>query len=267
MRTRYLDRGAVYRLVNLWLALQQYGNVPFFFFFFFLVQLRIAIEVENDEAQSRLKMKRAKDKLMTYGLTDTEIENAKHQDGVQKARMILRSRADGVVVDRSVVSGNVYTPAATLLAIAKIDRLWVSGNVEARYADSLEIGRRVTIVFPFIEKSVSVNVEAVSRTVEQGNEKVHFRTSIRNTDHRLKAGLWVRLLMELGPKAGSPKVTEVPPKRKSNPSLDERLSEMEQKLERLLKEKDGRSSNREILRRLSELEQKLDRALNLGARK
>ena len=56
------------------------------------------IEVENDEAQSRLKMKLAKDKLLVYGLTEKEIQNAKSEDGVQKARMILRSRADGVVV-------------------------------------------------------------------------------------------------------------------------------------------------------------------------
>ena len=47
------------------------------------------IEAENDEAQSRLKMKLARDKLLVYGLTDKEIENASREDGVQKARMIL----------------------------------------------------------------------------------------------------------------------------------------------------------------------------------
>ena len=67
------------------------------------------IEVENDEAQSRLKMKLAKDKLLVYGLTEKEIENAKKEDGVQKAKMILRSRAGGVVVQRSVVRG-ITTP-------------------------------------------------------------------------------------------------------------------------------------------------------------
>ena len=51
------------------------------------------IEAENDEAQSRLKMKLARDKLLVYGLTDPEIENASSEDGVQKAKMILRSRA------------------------------------------------------------------------------------------------------------------------------------------------------------------------------
>ena len=49
------------------------------------------IEAKNDEAQSRLKMKLARDKLLVYGLTDKEIENASNEDGVQKAKMILRS--------------------------------------------------------------------------------------------------------------------------------------------------------------------------------
>ena len=87
------------------------------------------IEVENDEAQSQLKMKLAKDKLLVYGLTEKEIENAKNEDGVQKAKMILRSRADGVVVKRNVVKGNYYTSADLLMTIAPLDHLWVRGNV------------------------------------------------------------------------------------------------------------------------------------------
>src|SRR5207248_1808153 len=63
------------------------------------------IEIVNDEAQSRLKMKLAKDKLLVYGLTEKEIETAKSEDGVQKARMILRSRGTGVVVKKTVVQG------------------------------------------------------------------------------------------------------------------------------------------------------------------
>ena len=46
------------------------------------------IEIENDEAKSRLQMKLAKDKLLVYGLTEQEIEEASKEDGVQKARMI-----------------------------------------------------------------------------------------------------------------------------------------------------------------------------------
>ena len=52
-------------------------------------------------------MKLARDKLLVYGLTEKEIENASKEDGVQKALMILRSRADGVVVQRDVVRGKL----------------------------------------------------------------------------------------------------------------------------------------------------------------
>ena len=52
-------------------------------------------------------MKLAKDKLLVYGLTEKEIEDATNEDGVQKAKMILRSRADGVVVLRNVVQGEL----------------------------------------------------------------------------------------------------------------------------------------------------------------
>ena len=85
------------------------------------------IEVKNDEAQSRLKMKLAKDKLLVYGLTEKEIETAKTEDGKEKAKMILRSRADGVVVERNVVPGNYYTSADLLMTIAPLDHLWVPG--------------------------------------------------------------------------------------------------------------------------------------------
>ena len=110
------------------------------------------IEAENDEAQSRLKMKLAKDKLLVYGLTEKEIENAKNEDGVQKAKMILRSRADGVVVLRSVVKGNYYTSADHLMTIAPLDHLWVRGNVSELDAEKVEVGQKVKVIFPFSDQ-------------------------------------------------------------------------------------------------------------------
>ena len=50
-------------------------------------------------------MKLAKDKLLVYGLTEKEIEDSQNEDGVQKARWILRSRADGIVIKRRSCRG------------------------------------------------------------------------------------------------------------------------------------------------------------------
>jgi RNA polymerase sigma factor (sigma-70 family) len=222
------------------------------------------IEAENDEAQSRLKMKLAKDKLLFYGLTEKEIENAKTEDGVQKARMILRSRADGVVVQRNVVPGNYYDSKDTLLEIAGMDTLWVRASIDQRVAGALEIGQPITVTFPVSNRTVNTTVQYIGREAEPETGKVLIRASIPNPEHRLKAGMRVRLGVELGAAVPSTSVDGSAAQRKSDLNLDGRLKEVERTLERLVDEKDGRSSNAEILRRLSELERQLDRALSLG---
>ena len=55
-------------------------------------------------------MKLAKDKLLVYGLTEQEINESQNEDGVQKARMTLRSRADGIVIKRTSCRAITTTP-------------------------------------------------------------------------------------------------------------------------------------------------------------
>jgi RND family efflux transporter MFP subunit len=225
------------------------------------------IEVENDEAQSRLKMKLAKDKLLIYGLTEAEIENSKIQVGVQKASMNLRSSADGVVVNRDVVLGNYYASGDALLVIAAMDTLWVRARVDSRDAGKLEVGQRVTVRFPFDDRTVNSKVEAIGWDADPGTGTFSIRTTIGNPDHRLKAGMLVRLGVDLGLKAQATNVAGGPTQEQPHLSLEQRLNDVERKLERLLDEKDGSSPNAEILGRLKELERKLDRALNRGTGK
>ena len=135
------------------------------------------IEVKNDEAQSRLKMKLAKDKLLVYGLTDKEIENAKEEDGVQKAKMILRSRADGVVVLRSVVRGNYYTSADLLMTIAPLDHLWVRGSVSELDAEKVKIGQALNIIFPFSDRTIDAEVKYIDKAIDADSRSAKFRTT------------------------------------------------------------------------------------------
>ena len=157
------------------------------------------IEAENDEAQSRLKKKLARDKLLVYGLTDKEIENARKEDGVQKAQMILRSRADGVVVLRSVVKGNYYTSADLLMTIAPLDHLWVRGSVSELDAEKVEVGQKLKVIFPYSDRTVDAEVTYVDKAIDPDSRSAKFRTAIRNPDGKLKAGMSVRVLLYIPP--------------------------------------------------------------------
>jgi cobalt-zinc-cadmium efflux system membrane fusion protein len=161
------------------------------------------IEVKNDEAQSRLKMKLAKDKLLVYGLNEKEIENAKTEDGVQKARMILRSRADGVVVQRDVVPGNYYTSANLLMTIAPLDHLWVLGNVSELDAGKVEKDQKLKIIFPYTDETVDAEVKYIDKAIDSDTRSAKFRTSIPNPKSQIKARTFVKVILLIPPKKGS----------------------------------------------------------------
>jgi cobalt-zinc-cadmium efflux system membrane fusion protein len=160
------------------------------------------IEIQNDEAQSRLKMKLAKDKLLVYGLTEAEIENAKHEDGVQKARMKLRARADGVVVKRDVVQGNYYTSDNELMVIAPLDHLWVRGNVSELDAEKVEVGQKLEIFFPFSDRTVDAEVKYIDKAIDPETRSAKFRTTIGNPGGKLKAGMFVKVIAHIAPRPG-----------------------------------------------------------------
>jgi cobalt-zinc-cadmium efflux system membrane fusion protein len=160
------------------------------------------IEIENDEAKSRLQMKLAKDKLLVYGLTEKEVEGSQNEDGVQKARLTLRSPTDGIVIKRTVVQGNYYKSENDLMQIAPLDHLWVLGSVSELDADKVEVGQTIRIVFPYSDRTIEDQVEYIDKAIDPQTRAAKFRASIQNPEKRLKAGMFVRVLLEIPPRPG-----------------------------------------------------------------
>jgi RND family efflux transporter MFP subunit len=219
------------------------------------------MDARNKEAQSRLNKKLARDKLLVYGLTDSEIENASKEDGVQKARMTLRSRADGVVVQRNAIKGNYYTTADALMTIAQLDHLWVRGSMSESESDKVAIGQKVTVRFPFDDRQIDARVEYIDAQVDEQTHTVKFRTTIPNPEGRLKAGMFVRMAVESPASEGRIDDARRQRERAIDATPNDRLSELERKMDRLLGEKEERLSHAKILDRLDALERKLDELL------
>ena len=160
------------------------------------------IEAQNDEAKSNLQMKLAKDKLLVFGLTEKEIADVPNEDGVKKAKMILRSRAAGIVIKRSAVRGNYYDSKDELMQIAPLEHLWVRGNVSELDADKVQVGQKLKVVFPYSSLTIDGKVEYIDKAIDMDTRSAKFRASIPNPEGRLKAGMFVRVLLEVSPKEG-----------------------------------------------------------------
>ena len=203
--------------------------------------------------------------LETCGLTEKEIASISNEDYVQKAKLTIRSRNDGRVVKRDAVVGNYYTSNDVLLAIARVYATKITAAVSPRDAAKVRVGQSVTLSFPFKHETQSAKVEAITRDPESG--KVTLETSVSDPDNRLQADMSVRLMVAIEPSERSDNAELTLTQEKPKVSLEDRLTAVELKLEKLLAEKDGQSSNAKVLDRLNELERKLDRALGVPSRK
>lgn len=160
---------------------------------------QLYLETRSEEIRRRRLLEVARDKLLIYGLTDAEVESSHNETGAQKARMTLRSPADGIVVERNVVSGNLYDETDTLLIVTPVDHLWVVGNVFESDLDLVHVGQTWKIEFPFQHSTVTGTLQYVSNRVDPLTHAVHVRTSIPNPNGKLKSDMLVEGALQIEP--------------------------------------------------------------------
>ncbi len=232
----------------------------------YMIPTKEQIEVGNNEMQSRLKMRLAKDKLLIYGLTEAEIENSKDERGAQKARMTLRSRFDGVVIKRDVVPGNYYDRKDTLLTIARLDHLWVIASVQEQDFPRIKLGQDLTVIFPFANRRLKAKVDYIDPRVEPETHTVKLRATIPNPEGQYKAGAYVRVELQTVAHHDGNDQPRGAGEQPGGATMNDRLSALERKLDRLIGENEERSSGTRIIERLDALEHKVDQLFNARKR-
>jgi cobalt-zinc-cadmium efflux system membrane fusion protein len=173
------------------------------------VSQQLFAETQNHEMKSRIEYKVARDELLVYGLTDEEIDAVPEQDGSDKARMTLRSTADGIVISRDVVPGNLYETSNVLMVIAPLDHLWVWVNVYEADLAQVRTDQALEIHFPFLERRARGRIEYVSSEVHPDTHAVRARATISNPGGLLKADMLVRAVVEIPPEEGQTTIPRI----------------------------------------------------------
>lgn len=166
------------------------------------IAMKTLRETENSEKKSAAELDVARDKLMVFGMTEAEIENIAKETGGDKPKAVLRSPADGLVIARDAVPGNLYTETDTLLTIAPLEHLWVKGNVYENDLPRIRIGLPWVIQFPFQGETIRAKVEAITSRLDPRTRTVEIRTVIPNPNQKYKADMLVSGHVELPPAPG-----------------------------------------------------------------
>jgi membrane fusion protein, heavy metal efflux system len=180
------------------------------------ISQQLWVDTQNDEQKSHLDYNLALDKLQVYEVPEEEIspliarlkDKGKEIDVKQfgdvseKAKMTLRAKTDGIVIERAVVPGNFYETGSELMVIAPLDHLWVLANVFELDQDKVRVGQTMEIQFPFLEQKINGRVQYVANEVSKDTRAVQVRATIANPVGRLKSDMLVKAILDIPPLAG-----------------------------------------------------------------
>jgi membrane fusion protein, heavy metal efflux system len=180
------------------------------------ISQQLWVDTQNDEQKSHLDYNLALDKLQVYEVPEEdiapliarlkdkgkEIDVTQFGDVSEKAKMTLRAKADGIVIERAVVPGNFYETGSELMVIAPLDHLWVLANVFELDQDKVQVGQTMEIQFPFLEQKINGRVQYVANEVSKDTRAVQVRATISNPAGRLKSDMLVKAILDIAPQPG-----------------------------------------------------------------
>jgi membrane fusion protein, heavy metal efflux system len=173
------------------------------------------VDTQNDEMKTRLDFTIVHDKLAVFyeipneeieplleHLSDQALDQKRYGSTSDKAKMTMRCKIDGVVIERVAVPGNYYESTDVLMQIAPLERLWVWVNVFEVDQDKVRMGQTMEIHFPFLDQTISGKVDYVASEVSKDTRAVKVRATIPNPDGKFKSDMLVKALLEIPPVSG-----------------------------------------------------------------
>ncbi|MBA4142040.1 MAG: efflux RND transporter periplasmic adaptor subunit [Nitrosospira sp.] len=146
-------------------------------------------EVERRESElevARAELGAAADHLRLLGV-DKEVLKELSEEGHIIPSVDVRATKSGIIIDRSVIIGQVVQPADQLFQIADLSSVWVVGDVPEQIARNVQVGQHVEINVPALgDISFDGVIIFVADTVNPMTRTVMVRTMVENPERRLK---------------------------------------------------------------------------------
>jgi len=99
----------------------------------------------NDSAEANLALEVTKQKLLAFGLTQTEIANLPNADPAKLRFYELRAPFEGNILNRHITIGELLSTASEVYTIGDLSKLWVEISLYPKNLQQLTKGQPVTI--------------------------------------------------------------------------------------------------------------------------
>jgi cobalt-zinc-cadmium efflux system membrane fusion protein len=159
-------------------------------------------EVQRREAElavAQAEFKAARDQLGILGLSAAGIRQLEQSATISSIIPVVASLS-GVVIERTVVQGQVVQPGEKLFSVADLSTVWVVGGVPEQLAHDVQVGQSAQIeVAALPSEKVTGTIVFVSDTVSPETRTVTVRTEVRNPGRKLKPAMLANMKVALRP--------------------------------------------------------------------
>ncbi|RVT75434.1 efflux RND transporter periplasmic adaptor subunit [Flavobacterium sufflavum] len=138
---------------------------------------------------ARNMLNAAKQKLLFFGLTNTQIESLKTSKQLSPYT-IFYSTASGTISEISTTEGSYVMEGSPIIKLANLNSLWLETQVNVNYAKNLKIGQKAQITFTdFPDKTINAQVSFINPEINPDTRLLLIRLEIPNPNLLLKPGM------------------------------------------------------------------------------
>lgn len=131
----------------------------------------------------------AKQKLLFFGLSNTQIENIKTSSEVSPYTTFY-STSSGYVTEIAATEGSYIMEGLGILKLADLNSLWLEAQVNVNYAKSLKIGQNAKISFTdYPDKTINAKVAFINPEINPDTRLLLIRMEVPNPNLLLKPGM------------------------------------------------------------------------------
>ena len=147
-------------------------------------------------------------RLRNWEISSEEIQRLQ-QEGTPRQFLTLRSRANGVVIEKPSIEGKRFMAGDALYQIADLSSIWLIADVFEQDLSLVHPGQTVKIkVDAYPDKSFQGKITFIYPTVTPETRTAKVRVELANPGGALKPSMYARL--ELAAGHGGPKALTVP---------------------------------------------------------
>ncbi len=163
----------------------------------YLIAIRGLQSTADSNSDVQASMQRlvasALQKLRNWDIAETELQRLQ-QTGEVRQYMTLRSKADGVVLDKKAVMGQRFMPGEVLYQIADLSSVWVLADVFEQDLGMVHQGQVATIrVEAYPNKVFNGEIAFIYPTVTPETRTAIVRVVLPNPDGLLKPAMYARV--------------------------------------------------------------------------